>query len=213
MATKVQPYPATLEIDYPVKLSRVKTFFRFFLAIPIIILGAILTGSTTVYYINEAGEQMSQSGGGIVTGLFLATGLLILFRQKYPRWWFDFNLELNRFSTRVQAYLLLLTDAYPSTTEVQSVRLNLVYPDAKQDLNRWLPIVKWILVFPHYFALFFLAIGAVFATVIAWFAILITGQYPKGLFNYVVGVNRWGLRVSAYAFLLITDKYPAFSLK
>jgi hypothetical protein len=213
MATKVQPYPATLEIDYPVKLSRVKTFFRFFLAIPIIILGAILTGSTTVYYINEAGEQMSQSGGGIVTGLFLATGLLILFRQKYPRWWFDFNLELNRFSTRVQAYLLLLNDAYPSTTEVQSVRLNLVYPDAKQDLNRWLPIVKWILVFPHYFALFFLAIGAVFATVIAWFAILITGQYPKGLFNYVVGVNRWGLRVSAYAFLLITDKYPAFSLK
>jgi hypothetical protein len=213
MATKVQPYPATLEIDYPVKLSRVKTFFRFFLAIPIIILGAILTGSTTVYYINEAGEQMSQSGGGIVTGLFLATGLLILFRQKYPRWWFDFNLELNRFSTRVQAYLLLLTDTYPSTTEVQSVRLNLVYPDAKQDLNRWLPIVKWILVFPHYFALFFLAIGAVFATVIAWFAILITGQYPKGLFNYVVGVNRWGLRVSAYAFLLITDEYPAFSLK
>jgi hypothetical protein len=213
MATKVQPYPATLEIDYPVKLSRVKTFFRFFLAIPIVILATILTGSTTVYYVNEAGQQMSQSGGGIVTGLFFATVLLILFRQKYPRWWFDFNLELNRFSTRLEAYILLLTDAYPSTTEAQSVRLNLVYPDVKLGLNRWLPLVKWILAFPHYVVLFFLSIGAVFATVIAWFAILFTGRYPKGLFDYVVGVNRWGLRVSAYAFLLITDKYPAFSLK
>jgi hypothetical protein len=213
MATKVKPYPVTFDVVYPVKSNRLTTFFRFFLALPILVLGTILTGSTTVYYINEAGEQMSQSGGGIVTGLFLATGLLILFRQKYPRWWFNFNLELSRFSARISAYLLFLTDLYPSTTEPQSVILDLAYPDAKKDLNRWLPLVKWLLAFPHYVVLFFLYIGAFFATIIAWFAILFTGNYPKGLFNFVVGVNRWGLRVNAYAFLLITDRYPAFSLK
>ena len=213
MATKPKPYPVTFDVVYPVKSNRLTAFFRFFLALPILLLVTILTGSTTVYYVNQAGEQMSQSGGGVVTGLIIATGLLIIFRQKYPRWWFDFNLELNRFTARVQAYLLLLTDSYPSTTEPQSVILDLAYPNAKKELNRWLPLVKWLLAFPHYIVLIFLYIGVVFATIIAWFVILFTGTYPKGLFNFVVGVNRWNLRVSAYAFLLITDRYPAFSLK
>jgi len=137
---------------------------------------------------------------------------MIVFRQRYPRWWFDFARELVRFSTRVGAYLVLLTDQYPSTVEAQSVHLEIDYPDVEQDLNRWLPLVKWFLVIPHVIVLVVLAIIAFFAVVFAWFAILLTGRYPKGLFDFVVGVGRWGLRVQAYAFLLVTDRYPPFSL-
>jgi hypothetical protein len=138
---------------------------------------------------------------------------MILFRQRYPRWWFDFNLELNRFYTRVEAYLLFLTDTYPSTVDKQSVHLNIEYPNVKKDLKRWMPLVKWFLAIPHYVVLLILSVGAIFATILAWFAILFTGRYPKDLFDFVVGVNRWSLRVSAYAFLLVTDQYPPFSLK
>ena len=147
-----------------------------------------------------------------MAGLFAATALMIAFRQKYPRWWFDFALELTRFSARVGAYLFLLTDKYPSTTDKQSVSLDVSYPDAEKDLDRLLPLVKWILAIPHYIVLAFLMIGVGFATIIAWFSILFTGEYPKSLFDYVVGVGRWCLRVNAYAFLLVTDEYPPFSL-
>jgi hypothetical protein len=138
---------------------------------------------------------------------------MILFRQRYPRWWFDFSRELARFGYRVGAYLALLTDQYPSTVEEQAVHLEIDYPDVKNDLNRWMPLVKWLLAIPHYIVLGFLAIGAVFAVIIAWFAILFTGKYPRALFEFVVGVGRWGLRVNAYAFLLVTDRYPPFSLQ
>ena len=138
---------------------------------------------------------------------------MLLFRQRYPRWWFDFALAFNRFGMRVGAYLALLTDRYPSTEDEQSVHLDLDYPDAHDGLNRWLPLVKWLLALPHYIVLLFLGLGAFVAVVIAWFAILFTGRYPRGLFDYVVGVGRWGLRVQAYAFLLLTDDYPPFSLR
>jgi hypothetical protein len=213
MVKKTEPYPATLDIDYPIKQSRWKTLLRLILALPILLILGLLTSTGSSESTEETSQYMSQSGGGIVLGLFVATALLILFRQRYPRWWFDFNLELNRFSTRVGAYILLLTDVYPSTEDAQSVHLNIAYPDAKKDLNRWLPLVKWILAFPHYVILFFLSFGVVAATLIAWVVILITGRYPQELFNFVVGVSRWGLRVGAYAFLLTTDKYPPFSLK
>jgi hypothetical protein len=137
---------------------------------------------------------------------------MIVFRQRYPRWWYDFARELTRFENRVGAYLALLTDRYPSTVEEQSVHLDIDYPDAERDLNRFLPLVKWLLAIPHYIVLVFLVIGALLAILVAWFAILFTGRYPRGLFDYVVGVGRWGLRVQAYAFLLVTDKYPPFSL-
>ena len=138
----------------------------------------------------------------------------MLFRsQRYPRWWFDFSRELTRFGARVGAYLFLLTDQYPATVEEQAVHLEIDYPDVKSDLNRWMPLVKWLLAIPHYIVLFFLAIGAFFAAIIAWFAILVTGQYPRSLFDFMVGVGRWGLRVNAYAFLLVTDRYPPFSLR
>ncbi len=149
------------------------------------------------------------SAGGV---LFLATMLMLVFRQKYPRWWFDWNIALTKFSTRVGAYLALLRDEYPSTDEEQAVHIEIPYPDAKKDLNRWLPLVKWLLAIPHYIVLFFLGIAAIFVVIIAWFAILFTGRYPKGLFDFVVGVMRWSLRVDAYAILLTTDEYPPFTL-
>jgi hypothetical protein len=139
--------------------------------------------------------------------------LMIVFRQRYPRWWFDFALNLNRFSNRVGAYMGLLTDRYPSTEDEQSVHLDLEYPNVDQDLSRWMPLVKWLLAIPHYIVLAVLVVGAIFAILVAWFAILFTGRYPRALFDYVVGVGRWALRVQAYAFLLITDRYPPFSLQ
>lgn len=214
MATKTSSYPAKFNVDYPQKLNRLTTFFRILWVIPILIILMLLTaagGETTA--MSEPSNEVTMSGGGIVAGLFVATALMILFRQRYPRWWYDFNLELNRFSARIGAYLFLLTDKYPSTVDKQSVHLDVDYPNAEKDLNRWLPLVKWLLAIPHYLVLLVLTIGALVATVIAWFAILFTGRYPKSLFDYVVGVGRWDLRVTAYAFLLTTDKYPPFSLK
>lgn len=202
------PYPARLEIAYPDQLNRVTTAFRLILIVPVAILAGILTGAGTLH---TSGTTTTTSG--ITGGLFVATLLLILFRQRYPRWWFDFALELTRFTTRIVAYLALLTDKYPSTVETQTVALDLDYPDVKRDLSRGLPLVKWFLAIPHYVILFFLGIGAVVSVVLAWFAVLFTGRYPRGLFDYVVGVTRWGLRVEAYAFLLITDRYPPFSLR
>ena len=208
------PYPARLEIDYPERLSRVKTLFRIILVIPIAVVAGLLTASfagveTASDTANDLIEGLAVSGGV----LFLATLLMLLFRRKYPRWWFDWNLELTRFTTRVGAYLGLLRDEYPSTDEQQAVHLDLDYPDTAQDLNRFLPLVKWLLAIPHYIVLAVLVVASLVVTVIAWFAIIFTGRYPRGMFQFVVGVGRWSLRVEAYAFLLITDRYPPFSLK
>jgi hypothetical protein len=213
MATKAVTYPASLSIDYPNKLDRLTTFFRLLWAIPVLVLISLLTASGSGEYKNSSAHNAMNWGGDIASGLIVATALMILFRQRYPRWWFDFALELNRFSARVGAYLFLLTDKYPSTEDKQSVHLEVNYPNAQKDLNRWLPLIKWFLAIPHYIVLCVLMLGAIGATIIAWFAILFTGQYPRGLFDYVVGVGRWALRVNAYAFLLITDAYPPFSLK
>jgi len=214
MSTPSAPpvYPARLEVAYSEEHNRVTTLFRIVLIIPIAIVYGVLTAGATETVYDQGGEVVSTTTGGITTGLFLATLLMILFRQRYPRWWFDFALELARFAARVGAYFVLLTDQYPSTVEEQDVRLEIDYPDVEGDLNRWLPLVKWLLAIPHYLVLVVLAIGAFFAVVAAWFAILFTGRYPRGLFDYVVGVGRWGLRVQAYAFLLVTDRYPPFSL-
>ncbi len=206
-------YPARLEVDYVDQHNRVTTVFRVVLIIPIAIIYGVLTAGVTRTVWDESGHAVSTTSGGIASGLFVATMLMILFRQRYPRWWFDFALELARFAARLGAYLVLLSDQYPSTVEEQSVHLEIDYPDVERDLNRWLPLVKWLLAIPHYFVLLVLTLGAFFAVVFAWFAILFTGRYPLGLFDYVVGVGRWGLRVQAYAFLLVTDRYPPFSLR
>jgi len=212
MVTPPTPYPARLEIDYPEQLDRFTTLLRLIWAIPIVLVLALITATGNETVVTETGEGMTRSGGGIGAGLFVATMLMIVVRERYPRWWFDFARELARFSTRVGAYLTLLTDRYPSTVEEQSVHLDIDYPDVRDDLNRWLPLVKWLLAIPHLVVLFVLVIGAVIAVVVSWFAILFTGRYPRGLFDYVVGVGRWGLRVQAYAFLLVTDRYPPFTL-
>ena len=216
---KTAEYAVRLEIDYPEELDRMTTFVRLIWIIPIvIILGLISEAGQTItntIILNEASEVMErtqETAGGLASGLFAATALMIIFRQRYPRWWFDFSRELARFGTRVGAYLFLLTDQYPSTVEERSVHLEIDYPDVKTDLNRWLPLVKWLLAFPHYLVLFFLSIAAFFAVILAWFAILFSGQYPKSLFDFNVGVMRWWLRVEAYAILLVTDHYPPFSL-
>ena len=217
---KTAEYAARLEVDYPEKLDRLTTFFRIIWIIPIALLLGLVSGAgqtvTNTVTVNEAGEvisTVSQTAGGLASGLFMATVLMIVFRQRYPRWWFDFSRELTRFGSRVGAYLFLLTDQYPSTVDEQSVHLEIDYPDVKSDLNRWMPLVKWLLAIPHYIVLFFLGIAALFATIFAWFAILATGQYPRALFDFVVGVGRWSLRVVAYASLLVTDSYPPFSLR
>lgn len=212
-------YAARLQIDYPEKLDRLTTFFRILWIIPIGIILALITQSgqtvTHTIILNQAGEVVRRTrdtAGGLVSGLAIATALLIIFRQRYPRWWFDFSRELTRFSARVGAYLFLLTDQYPSTVEEQSVHLEIDYPDAKTDLNRWMPIFKWLLAIPHYVILFCLGVAAFFGVIFAWFAIVFTGKYPRSVFDFIVGVGRWGLRVNAYAFLMVTDRYPPFSL-
>ena len=189
-------YPVRLSIDPPAERERprLSALFRVFLSLPIFIVLAAL---------------QSGRGGFLILGPLL----MILFKQKYPRWWFDFNLELARFVTRVDAYLFLLTDTYPSTVEEQSVHLDIDYPDVERDLNRWYPLVKWILAIPHYVVLALLWVAAYFVVILAWFSIVITGKCPEGLFTYLVGVLRWTLRVESYAFLLTTDRYPPFSLE
>ena len=208
-------YPAALDIVYPDhELDPLTTFFRPLTFIPIAIVLALLSGPTTL---GEPHREAVDSGPVIILTfgsgglLSLPTALMLVFRRKYPRWWFDWNLELTRFTTRCLAYLALLRDEYPSTDEEQAVYLDLVYPDAT-ELNRWLPLVKWLLAVPHYIVLGFLWLAAAFCVIAAWLAILLTGRYPRGLFDFVTGVFRWTLRVWAYAFLLITDRYPPFSL-
>jgi Domain of unknown function (DUF4389) len=202
-------YPVQYDVEYPDRpLNRLTTFFRIFTVIPIGIVLASVSGSSWSYGGDEA-YVYGVAAGGII---FFGPLLMILFRKKYPRWWFDWNQELARFTGRVHIYLTLLTDRYPSTDEHQDLRLDLRYPDAERDLMRGMPLVKWLLAFPHYVVLFFLGIGAFVVVVIAWFAILFTGRYPRGLFDFVVGVQRWFVRVAAYAGLLTTDRYPPFRL-
>ena len=204
-------YPVQFSVDYPDRaLNRVTTAFRIFVVIPIaIVLGAV-SGATSWHWTSngESAQVVAGAGGLLVLGPLL----MILFRRKYPRWWFDWNLELQRFSNRVGIYMALMDDRYPSTDEHQSVHLDYTYPDGERDLNRWLPLVKWLLAIPHFIVLLFLDIAAFVVVIVAWFAILFTGRYPQGIFDFVQGVIRWQNRVVAYAFVLVTDRYPPFHL-
>jgi len=209
MADGKKPYPASLSVDYPDReLNRLTSFFRLITIIPIAVLLCLVSGAAFRSE-DDHGWVAMFSAGGV---LFLATMLMLVFKQKYPRWWFDWNIALTRFGARVGVYLALLRDEYPSTDEDQAVHIEIQYPDAKKDLNRWLPLVKWLLAIPHCIVLFFLGIAVIFVVIMAWFAILFTGRYPKGFFDFVVGVMRWSLRVLAYAALLTTDEYPPFTL-
>ncbi len=210
--------PAAPALPYAIRLSvdrqdgsrdRVTVFFRILYVIPIAIVLAAISGSS---WFSDSSDQWSIVLGGGTGVLFLAPLLLIVFRQKYPRWWFDFSVQLMRFEARVWVYLLLLRDEYPSTDEEQSVHLDADYPDVQRDLDRWAPLYKWLLAFPHYVVLVFLVLGLIILTIVGWFAILFTGKHPRGIYDYTVGVMRWVYRVAAYAFLLNTDKYPPFEM-
>ncbi len=210
MQSTTPTHPVEFDVDYPDRqLDRVSTLLRPLFAIPILVVVAVLGGPAL-----DAGRD---GGGlffiGLASGLIVIPPLLtIVFREKYPRWWFDFNLAFLRFDNRVMSYLLLLRDEFPSTDEEQSVHLEVPYPDVRSDLNRWMPLVKWFLAIPHYIALLVLDIGVVFAAIAAWVAIIFTGRYPQRLFNFTVGVMRWHNRVVGYAFALATDRYPPFRL-
>jgi hypothetical protein len=202
-------HPVRFSVDYPDRpLDRLTTGFRIFVAIPILIVLGSVSGGTWQWS-TDGSRTATTAAGGL---LFFGPLLLILFRQKYPRWWFDWNLELQRFGNRVVAYLALLDDRYPATDQHQSVHLDYPYPDVERDLNRWMPLVKWLLAIPHYILLFFLDIAALVVVIVVWFAILFTGRYPRGLFDFVEGVIRWHNRVIAYSLVLVTDRYPPFSL-
>jgi hypothetical protein len=202
-------YPVTFSVEYPDrKLNRLTTFFRIFTVIPIAIIAALLAGGSSY---SAGGSEVAYAGGGVGL-LTIPVVLMILFRKKYPRWWFDWNLELMRFGNRIGIYVTLMDDTYPSTDEQQAVHLDFPYPDAQTELQRGMPLVKWLLAIPHYIVLFFLYLGAFFVVIFAWFAILFTGRFPRGAFNYLEGVYRWHNRVIGYAFALITDQYPPFRL-
>ena len=208
--TAYPAYPVQFSVDYPDRpLNRLTTAFRIFVAIPIAIVLSSVSGATWHWSTPDRGDMAAAGAGGL---LFFGPLLLILFRQKYPRWWFDWNLELQRFGNRVGVYLALMDDRYPATDDQQSVRLDNDYPEAARELNRWLPLVKWLLAIPHYVVLFFLWIAALVVVVVVWFAILFTGRYPRGMFDFVEGVIRWHNRVLAYALVLVTDRYPPFRL-
>lgn len=191
MATNTNDaYPVQFDVDYSESRNRLTTFFRIFLMIPILIL-----------------MLLSQ------VFLGLPVFLMILFRGKYPRWMFDAQFESRKFQARVWAYASYLVDEYPSTDEEQSVHLSIEYPDVETELNRFMPLIKWILAIPHYIVLIVLLIIRVMVIdIIAWLLILILGRYPRPLFDFSVGVTRYGERVNAYVFLLATDRYPPFSL-
>src|SRR5256884_1321517 len=197
MAMQQSTYPVQFSVDYPDRsLNRLTTAFRIFVAIPILIVASAVSGGNETWTTQGNTMAVAYGAGGL---LFFGPLLMILFRQKYPRWWFDWNLELQRFSNRVGAYLALMDDRYPATDQQQAVHLDYVYPDAARDLNRWLPLVKWLLAIPHYIVLALLSIAAIAVVLVAWFVILFTGRYPRGLVSFVEGGIAWGSRVTAYA--------------
>lgn len=204
-------YPVQFSVDYPDRpLNRLTTFFRLFTVIPILIVLGLLTGGSDFTDTDKQDFSFVLGGGGL---LVLAPLVMILFRRKYPRWWFDWNLALLKFSNRVLAYFFLLRDEYPSTDDEQAVHLDIAYPDAERSLNRWLPLVKWLLAIPHYIVLLLLSLALLVIVILVWFAILFTGRYPRDMFDFVVGVMRWYNRVTGYAFIMTTDRYPPFSFR
>jgi hypothetical protein len=213
MVYSTDMYPVQFSVEYPEEgRNRLTALVRIILAIPILIIFGLIGNSLGLGDMDSSWNWGRTEALIISMGLYLATMLMIVFRGKYPRWWFDWNLEVSRFSARVGAYLFLLRDEYPSSDEQQAVTLEISYPDVQGQLNRVLPLFKWLLAIPHYIVLAILGIVSIFVVFIAWIAILITGRYPVWMFNYIVGLFRWGLRVAAYAFLLTTDRYPPFRL-
>ena len=209
-------YPVEYDVEYPEeKRNRLSALVRIILAIPILFIGWLLGGAASIddEALRGADIWLRVEIWILAAGLPIAIALMILFRKKYPRWWFDWNLELTRFVARVSAFVLLLRDEYPSTDERQAVTLNIAYPDVEGQLNRVLPLIKWFLAIPHFIILIFLWLAALVVSFLAWIVIVITARHPRWMFNYIVGLERWTYRVFAYAFLMTTDRYPPFRFR
>ena len=192
------PYPAQVELHADGHITRWRPLIQWLLAVPQLMVAEVLS-----------------SLRGVLTLISLFT---VLFTKEIPRPLFDVIAMTYRYEWRAMSYALFLHEDYPpfdfrpasaDDGAERHTTLSLAYPG---QLNRWAPLYKWFLAIPHYVILAVLSIGALFAVVAAWFSILFTGRYPRTLFNYVVGVMRWSNRVSAYAFVLATDKYPPFRL-
>ncbi len=185
-------YPLRYDVEYPEQLNRWLVLIKWLLVIPhLLIVGALLTVAYVITVISF---------------------FPILFTTRYPRELFDFVVNIYRWNANATAYFDLLRDEYPPFSWEPGqypVTFEVDYPD---QLNRWLPLVKWFLAIPHYLVLIALGIAGSVVWVIAFFAILFTAGYPRGLFDFFVGVTRWSNRVTAYV-LLMRDEYPPFSLK
>lgn len=186
-------YPIRFDVEYPERLSRWKIFVKWLLAIPHLIIIYLL--------------------GIVLNVMVLIAFFAILFTKKWPRGMFDFAVQIQRWTWNVYAYVLLLRDEYPPFSG-DSGEYPLTYEvEYREDLSRWMIFVKWLLAIPHFIVLSVLVIAAAVVGVIAFFAILFTGRYPRGMFDFVVGTMRWYQRAYGYAFLLFTDRYPPFSLR
>jgi len=182
--------------------NRLTAFFRLILVVPAFIF--ISSFAPTASF--------SDDGSAILAGLLaLPAALAIVVRQVYPSYVLAFNEAVLSLQTRVDAYLLLLSDQYPSIEENDVVSVTFPEVDAKQ-LNRWLPLVKWLLALPLYLVGIVYFIYAALLTLLGWFSILFTGNYPEVCAEGVVGTIAYWNRVAGYAFLLVTDEYPTFSL-
>ena len=186
-------YAARLDVAYPGRSNRLTVLFRLLLAIPVIIIVGLINGTR------------------IMQLVWLLVVLAMLFVKRYPEILWTVQRWFAIFSTRTTLYIDLLIDGYPWDDD-PTAKIELDDPDPER-LSRFLPLIKWLLALPHYIVLMLLGIVAFVCIILSWFAILITGSYPQPLFNFVLGVNRWGFRVNAYTFALNTDRYPPFSLK
>ena len=192
MAAQPQGYPLRYDVEYPEELSRWLIFVKWLLAIPHFLILYVL--------------------GAVVSVITFIAFFAILFTKKYPRGLFDFVVNVNRWNANVLGYYGLLRDDYPPFSWEPGQYPVTYEVDYPEELNRWLPLIKWLLAFPHFIILLVLYIVAAVAWFIAWFAILFTRRFPRGLFEFIVGVLRWQYRVSAYTNLL-RDEYPPFSLR
>jgi hypothetical protein len=194
VATAAADYPARFDVEYPERLSRWKIFVKWLFAIPHFII---------VYLLQIVGALM----------VFVAF-FSILFTKRWPLMMFEFMVQIQRWTENVTVYALTLQrDEYPPFSGEAGEYAVLFEIDNDESLSRWKIFVKWLLVIPHLIVLAFLAIAASVAVFIGFFAILFTARFPRGLFDFVVGVLRWTIRVNAYAGWLMTDRYPPFSLK
>jgi hypothetical protein len=190
MAPAESAHPVTFDIAYPERLNRWLILVKWLLAIPHLIIANLL-------------DNVAQL-------LAFVAFFTILFTGKWPEGMFKFTVGCLRWQYNVYAYVLLLRDEYPPFSfdpGQYAVAFDVAYPE---KLNRWLVFVKWLLIIPNLIVFLLVALAWAITLIVAWFAILFTGRYPRGLFDFAVGVMRWSARLNAYVYLM-TDKYPPFS--